>query len=249
MNRSELEKIREGVRFCRNQTNPGCEALLDYREGLALKKANHPLLFQIVQDPKIMIIGAVPGGLDSSGKLNYQELVNGQFSLGHKSAQGLGEIMKRTARLCDIKISHGIAELPTSRAVQNIHLECRNKMSLHVTNLVRCNAPTGWEKAETNLWSKAAHDCYAIHLSREVQAVNPIMIILLGMELARFLSKKEGWGRERMPITKWATNAGPLPFFGNEVFVTGWSHPGGRYFWIKGRKLWDLYADQMAKFI
>ena len=91
-----LDEIRDAMRLCRNTDNVGCTRLTEYRDQADVRGASHPVLFQVVPDARIMIIGAVPGSIDASkNKAAYQRLVNGQFSLGHKSAQGLGEIRGR----------------------------------------------------------------------------------------------------------------------------------------------------------
>lgn len=249
MSKFELQKIRDQLKSCYNQKNEGCQKLISYRERCNVIGAQHPLLFQIVKNPRIIIIGAVPGSIDAQGKSNYQSLVNGQFSLGHKSAQGLGEIMGRVSQLKDIDFSPGIFEIPTTLRFQNSHLKARERLGLHVTNLVKCNAPTGWEKESHALWVEAATACEKLHLKFEIDTVNPELVIFLGDKVASYFSKKEGWDREKMKITAWINEADYLPFFGRDRFITAWPHTGGRYFWIQGRKYWDLYAKQMARFI
>lgn len=242
-----LDEIRSSAKLCRNSNNAGCRYVTKYRDRLNVEGASHPVLFQIVSDTRIMIIGAVPGPIDS--KPSYQKLARGEFSLGHRSGQGLGMIMSRASRLMNISLSSEIEKIPTTLEIQESHLFARELLGLHVTDLVKCHAPRGWESNENRLWILAADACQSRHLAHEVEAADPEMVILLGKEVATYFSKRESWGRDRLRITKWAEQATHLPFYGKDRFITAWSHPGGTYFWIQGRKYWDTYARQMSGFI
>ena len=250
MSRRSLEEIRQTVENCRNRDNIGCAGLVDYRENSNALGASHPVLFQIVSGARIMIIGAVPGSIDSGqSKVNYQKLVNGQFSLGHKSAQGLGEIMGRVGEIKDIILPPGITDIPNTESIQRNHLLARGRLGLHVTNLVKCHASTSWENNEPSTWRQAGDACQTRHLAGEVSVLEPEMVILLGKPLADYFSGRENWRRRSLRISEWANEADYLPFYGEDRFVTSWVHPGGRYFWIQGKKYWDLYAQQMAEFV
>ncbi len=247
MNSSGLEEIRQMIESCRNRDNVGCKALIDYRENANVAGASHPVLFQIVNGARIMIIGAVPGSLDAAPA--YQRLVNGQFSLGYKSARGLGEIMVRVGEIRDIGLPSDLTRMPVTKHIQEKHLLARARLCLHVTNLVKCHAPKNWESKETEAWRLAGDACQSRHLASEVSALEPEMVVLLGKEVAYYFSDKENWGRQRLRISKWAEQAEYLTFFGKSRFVTAWAHPAGPYFWTQGKKYWDLYARQMAEFV
>ena len=247
-----LTAIRDTVEHCRNTDNIGCIELTKCRDQANVEGASHPVLFQIVPKAKITLIGAVPGSIDAdTGKVAYQKLVNAQFSLGHKSAQGLGEIMMRVGKIKDIDLPADIIRLPNAKTIQDKHLLARERLDLHVTNLVKCHAPTSWESNQTEKWKLAGHACESRHLTHEVSAIDPSMVIFLGKEVADYFSASESWGGKtnKLKISKWAHNAGYLKFYGKDRFVTAWTHPGGNYFWIQGRKQWDLYAEQMAEFV
>ena len=247
MNDRGLEEIRQAIENCRNRDNVGCAALVDYRENANVTGASHPVLFQIVEGARIMIIGAVPGSIDAVP--SYQRLVNGQFSLGYKSAQGLGEIMVRIGEIKDISLPPRLSDIPDTEDIQKNHLLARERLGLHVTNLVKCHAWTSWESTETDAWRLAGDACQSRHLASEVSAIEPEVVVLLGKEVADYFSDKENWGRHNLRITNWVEQAEHLPFYGKDRFVTAWAHPGGRYFWIQGKKYWDLYAQQMAEFV
>ena len=247
-----INRIRDAVRLCRNTDNIGCIELIQYRDRANAEGASHPLLFQAVPRARVMIIGAVPGPIDSStSKVDYQKLVDGQFSLGHRSAKGLGEIMMRVGKLGEINLPADITLMPTKESVQRSHLSARRRLRLHVTNLVKCNARASWERTENATWRRAARACERRHLEYEIAAVDPQMVVLLGQEVAAHFAIKESWGseRKRLKISAWAENADYLPFHGKNRFVTAWAHPGGNYFWIQGRKHWSLYAQQLAEFV
>ena len=247
-----LDGIRDAVKLCRNTDNIGCIKLIEYRNRANVRGASHPVLFQVVSDAQIMIIGAVPGSIDADQrKIAYQKLVDGQFSLGHKSAQGLGEIMTRVGQIKNIDLPNDLTRLPDVKSIQDNHLLARARLCLHVTNLVKCNAPTGWERDETALWRHGANACERRHLACEIAVIDPSMVILLGKEVADYFSMSESWGlqRNKLTISAWSKEAEYLPFYGKSRFVTAWIHPGGRYFWIQGREYWDLYAEQMAEFV
>lgn len=245
-----LNEVREGISLCRNRKNPSCRFLIDYRENKKVEGASHPLLFQIVSRPKIMIIGAVPGSIDTDpAKISYQRLVNCEFSLGHKSASGLGQIMELVGHSLGVEFPRTIKEIPLTEGIQKDHLNARNRLGLHVTNLVKCNAPTKWESSCNNEWRIASDACIEQHLKYEIEIVNPKMIILLGQNVAEYFSKREEWGRDKLKISKWADEATNLPFHGRTRFVTAWCHPGGNFFWIQGKKYWNLYAEQISEFM
>ena len=247
-----LDRIRDAVKLCRNTDNIGCIQLTGYRDQANVEGASHPVLFQVVPNAKIMIIGAVPGSIDAStDKAAYQRLVNGQFSLGHRSAKGLGEIMMRVGRGKRIDVPAEITHLPDKKEIQESHLLARERLGLHVTNLVKCHACTGWERKQTATWIQTANACERRHLAQEIEVVDPSMVILLGKEVADYFSEAESWGleRKRLKISTWAEQADHLPFYGKNRFVTAWIHPGGTYFWIQGRRFWDLYARQLAEFV
>lgn len=245
-----LERIREQIANCRNCDNEACAGLVRYRERADVDGASHPVLFQVVPKAKVIIIGAVPGSIDaSSNKAAYQKLVNGQFSLGHRSAQGLGEIMHRVGKAKGIPLPNTLTDLPSSQDVQKDHLDARHSLGLHVTNLVKCNACTQWESKKNAAWRKAADACQERHLRQELAEVNPKLVVLLGAEVARYFSDKEGWRRGSLGITHWIERTERLPFLGRQVLVTAWAHPGGTYFWIQGKCYWDAYAKQLARFV
>ena len=197
-----------------------------------------------------MLIGAVPGSIDADpGKAAYQKLVRGQFSLGHKSAQGLGEIMMSVGKIKDINLPADITRLPTEKGIQDAHLRARRRRGLHVTNLVKCHAWTSWEQDYNPTWRQAGDACERRHLSEEIAVVDPSMVVLLGKEVADYLSKSESWGMEGVKISDWAEHADYRQLHGKNRFVTAWIHPGGRFFWIQGRKYWNSYAKQIAEFV
>ncbi len=247
-----VAEIRDAVEHCRNTDNIGCTKLIKYREHENVEGADHPVLFQTVSKAKIMLIGAVPGSIAADErKIAYQKLVNAQFSLGHKSAQGLGEIMMRVGKIKDIDLPDDIIRLPDTETIQDKHLLTRERLGLHVTNLVKCHAPTSWENTNNTIWRKTAGVCVRRHLANEIKTLDPSMIILLGNEVVNYIASNESWKLEvsKLKISTWAQNARYLQFHGKDRFVTAWIHPGGNYFWIQGRKQWDLYAKQMAEFI
>lgn len=247
-----LTEIRDAVEHCRNTDNIGCTELIKYRDRANAEGANHPVLFQIVPKAKIMLIGAVPGSIDADvRKVAYQKLVNAQFALGHKSAMGLGEIMIKAGKIKGIDLPEDITRLPDTKGIQDKHLLARERLGLHVTNLVKCHAHTSWESNHTTLWKLASNACERRHLMNEVRVTDPSMIILLGKEVIEYVSETESWGSEvsKLKISEWAYHARYLSFYGKDRFVTAWIHPGGRYFWIQGKRHWGLYAKQMAKYI
>ena len=247
-----LAEIRSDVELCRNADNTGCITLIKYRNEANVEGASHPVLFQTVPKSKIMLIGAVPGSIDADArKAVYQKLVNAQFALGHKSAMGLGEIMMRAGKIKGIDLPADITRLPDTKRIQDKHLLARERLGLHVTNLVKCHAPTSWESTDTTLWKLASNACERRHLVNEVKATDPSMIILLGKEVIEYVSETESWAPQvnKLKISKWAYHARHLPFYGKDRFVSAWIHPGGRYFWIQGKRHWDLYAEQMAEFL
>lgn len=244
-----LDGIRDSLKLCRNTGNAGCIELIEYRDKANVDGASHPVLFQVVEHAKIMVIGAVPGSIDASpDKVAYQKLVNGQFSLGHKSAQGLGEIMMRVGNTGNIELPEDIICLPTTIEAQDSHLFARERLGIHVTNLVKCHARRGWEDSSTPNWLKAACSCERSHLAYEIETIDPSMVILLGKRVADYFSESESWGLEGTRISDWAERADSLRFYGKNRFITAWIHPGGPYFWIQGREYWDLYAEQMSGF-
>ena len=247
-----LAEIRSDVEHCRNNDNTGCITLIKYRTQENVEGADHPVLFQIVPKAEIMLIGAVPGSISADArKVAYQKLVNAQFSLGHKSAQGLGEIMMRVGKIKGIDLPTDIIRLPNIRTIQDKHLLARERLDLHVTNLVKCHAPTSWESTNNTIWRKTASACVRRHLASEIKALDPSLIILLGKDVVDYVASNESWKLEvsKLKISTWAQNARYLRFHGKDRFVTAWVHPGGNYFWIQGRKHWDLYAKQMAEFV
>lgn len=247
-----LEDIRDAVKHCRNTDNIGCIKLTDYRDNANVAGASHPVLFQIAPKASIMIIGAVPGSIDAdTRKIAYQKLVNAQFSLGHKSAIGLGEIMMRVGKIKKIDFPVDITHLPDTKEIQDKHLSAREHLGLHVTNLVKCHAPTSWESNHTTLWRRASNACERRHLLDEIKAADPSMIILLGKEVIEYFSESEAWESRvsKLKISEWAYHARYLPFHGKDRFVSAWTHPGGRYFWIQGQRHWNFYAKQMAEFV
>ena len=249
---NSLKQIRDTVRNCRNADNIGCVTVTKYRDQKNVEGACHPVLFQIVPKARIVIIGAVPGSIDADPtKEAYQKLVNGQFSLGHKSAQGLGEIMIKVGKIKGIDLPQDATRLPDSKSIQDDHLSARKRLGLHVTNLVKCPAPTGWENSEKKLWKQAARACESRYLTHEIEATNPSMIILLGQRVVDYISEKESWDSSvsRLKISAWAQQARYLSCYGRERLVSAWVHPGGKYFWIQGKAFWDSYAEQMAEFI
>ena len=248
-----LDEIRAAIKRCRNTDNAGCIQLTAYREQANVEGASHPVLFQAVPNAKIMLIGAVPGSIDAdASKAAYQRLVRGQFSLGHKSAQGLGEIMTRVGKTKNIDLPVDIIRLPDKKRIQENHLLARDRLGLHVTNLVKCHAPPKWESNCTAAWRRTANACTSKYLTQEVKAIDPSMVVLLGRQVADYISESESWRSEikRLNISTWAQHANYLPFYGKSRFVTAWTHPGGPYFWTRqGRKDWDMYAEQMAQFV
>ena len=247
-----LDEIRTAAKLCRNTDNNGCVQLTEYRDQANVEGASHPVLFQVVPNAKITLIGAVPGSIDAdASKAAYQKLVRGQFSLGHKSARGLGEIMMRVGKIKSIDLPPDITDLPNKKNIQENHLLARERLGLHVTNLVKCYAPTGWESGYTTIWKRTASACESRYLTQEIKTTDPAMVVLLGKEVADYISESESWGLEgnKLKISAWAEQASYLPCYGKNRFVTAWIHPGGRYFWIQGRKYWDLYAEQMAEFV
>ncbi len=247
-----LGEIRVAVEQCRSTDSPGCIQLTEYRDRASIEGASHPVLFQVVPHARVMLVGAVPGGIDTDArKAAYQKLVGGQFALGHKSAQGLGEIMTRVGVIRGIDLPKGLTSLPDSNGIQENHLRARERLGLHVTNLVKCHAPTGWESSNTALWKKTADACTGRHLAYEVEAVDPEMVIFLGKQAADYVSQREAWGLEgnKLKISAWAEQAGYRPCYGKPRFVTAWVHPGGRYFRAQGQRYWDLYAEQLAQFV
>lgn len=244
---STLNDIRTSVCRCRNSDNRGCRYVTGYRDRLNVEGASHPVLFQIVPNPRIMIIGAVPGAIDS--KLSYQKLVRGEFSLGHRSGRGLGMIMAQVARLKNINLSPEIEKLPTTLGIQKNHLLARERLGLHVTDLVKCHAPTKWETDENRLWNLASDACQARFLSHEINIVDPKLTILLGQTVASYFSKRESWNRDNLRITKWIQSTATLPIYDKNRLITAWAHPGGTYFWTRGKEYWDDYARQMADFV
>lgn len=252
LSKTTLDEIRDAIERCRNTDNDGCIALTSYRDQANVNGASHPILFQVVSDARIIIIGAIPGSIGANaGKAAYQKLVNGQFSLGHKSAQGLGEIMMRVGHLKKIILPTEITSLPDTKYIQEDHLRARERLGLHVTNLVKCPAPTGWESNQSATWKATSYACKVRHLAEEIRIVDPSMVILLGKEVADYFSVSESWDLEgnKLRISNWADHAGYLPFYGKSRFVTAWIHPGGRYYWMQGQQYWNLYAKQMAEFV
>ena len=244
-----LDEIRNGIKVCRNTDNIGCVCLTQYRDRTGAEGADHPILFQIVPKAKIMVIGPVPGPIEAGpAKAAYQRLVRGQFSLGHKSAQGLGEIMMRVGQIKNIDLPADITRFPGREDVQKHHSRARQRLGLHVTNLVKCQAPRSWETNETATWTGTAEACERRHLAHEISVIDPSMVVLLGKRVADYFSRVESWGLEgnRCTITAWVRRANYLPFYGKNRFVTAWIHPGGTYFWIQGRGYWDMYAKQLA---
>ncbi len=250
-----LSEIRNNIEHCRNTDNLGCITLTEYRDKANVEGASHPVLFQTVSRAKIMLIGAEPGSIDAdTSKAVYQSLVNAQFSLGHKSAVGLGEIMMRVGKIRQINLPLDITRIPITEDVQNKHLLARERLGLHITNLVKCHAPTSWETDCSKDWQFVANACTSRHLMNEIEAIDPPMIILLGQQVLDYVAKRESWAMRRkdLKISTWAANqAGYLRCFGKERFVTAWAHPGGNYFSIpkQGKMHWDLYAKQIAAFV
>ncbi len=222
---NSLKQIRDAVRNCRNADNIGCVTVTKYRDQKNVEGASHPVLFQIVPKARIAIIGAVPGSIDADPtKEAYQKLVNGQFSLGHKSAQGLGEIMMRVGNIKRIDLPCRITRLPDTRSIQDDHLLARKRLGLHATNLVKCPAPTGWENSEKELWKQAARACESRHLANEIESIDPSMIILLGQRVVDYIAERESWGSSvsRLKISEWAQQARYLPCYGRERLVSAW---------------------------
>ncbi|MCK6472711.1 MAG: hypothetical protein L6R28_13295 [Planctomycetes bacterium] len=245
-----LLELREGIRACRNHGNAGCAELIAYLDEKAVPGASHPLLFQHVPKARVMIVGSVPGGIGTNtAKANYQNLVNGEYSIGHKSAQGLGVIMRAADKLKGHESSPLLEELPTTPEAQQAHLDARARLGLHVTNIVKCYAPTGWDQEKGGRWPVAADACAERFLKREFELVDPAAVILLGAIVAGWFSRREGWKREKLRIRDWTAQAGPLECFGKPRYVTAWAHPGGQGFWASERKQWPTYAEQLAKFI
>ena len=245
-----IKQIRDAVEHCRNTDNIGCTELIKYRDQENAEGASHPVLFQIVPKAKIMLIGAVPGAIET--KTAYQKLVNAQFSLGYTSAHGLGKIMKRVGKIKGIDLPGDITRLPNEKNIQNNHLLARERLGLHITNLVKCHAPKSWESKQTPTWKQAGHACERKHLTHEVAVVDPSMVILLGQKVAEYFSVSEAWDRKRikLAISKWAYQACFLPCYGKDRFVTAWVHPASTEFWThRGKRHWDLYAKQMADYI
>lgn len=244
----DLKNLRSDLQSCRNCANAGCAELIAYRDACAVPGASHPLLFQIVPSAKIMVIGSVPGGIGTTqAKAKYQNMVNGQWSLGHKSAQGLGMIMRFAGKLKGMDLSPLLEALPVTPEAEKAHLEARARMGLHVTSIVKCYAPTGWEQNKGSRWPLDADVCAERFLKREFGLVDPKAVILLGAVVAKWFSTREGWNRKKFKIRDWTAQAGPLRCFGRERFVTAWSHPGGTGFWAGERKQWPAYAEQMAR--
>ena len=248
-----LTEIRGAVEHCRNTDNIGCTELIKYRDQTNVEGANHPVLFQIVPKVKIMVIGAVPGSIAADArKVAYQKLVNAQFSLGDKSAKGLGEIMMQVGNIKGIDLPTDIIRVPNTETIQDKHLLARERLGLHVTNLVKCDARTGWEKTKNKEWTLAANSCANRHLTHEFEIMDPPMVILLGQQVLDYIAERESWRMKRkdLKISTWAAEqAGYFQCYGKERFVTAWTHPGGNYFHIQGREHWGLYAEQMADYI
>ena len=247
-----LDQVRNALKACRNTETIGCIKLTQYRDHANAEGASHPVLFQIVPRANIVVIGSVPGAIEAGpGKAGYQEIARGQFSLGHKSGQGLGQIIARVGKLKSIDLPPGVTDFPSTPQVQSNHLQARQRLGLHVTNLVKCQAWTRWESKETATWIETAKACEERHLAREISLVDPSMVVLLGKHVAHYFSRAESWGLEgkKGTIASWLESAGFMTFHGKDRFVTAWAHTGGPYFWTEGRSYWDDYARQMARFV
>ena len=243
-----LTEIRDAVEHCRNTDDIGCIELIKYRDQENVEGASHPVLFQIVPKPKIMLIGAVPGPIET--KTAYQKLVNAQFSLGYTSAKGLGEIMMRVGKIKGIDLPGDITRLPNEKSIQDNHLLARERLGLHITNLVKCHAPKAWESNQTSTWKQTGHACEGRHLAHEMTVVDPSIVILLGQKVAEYFSVSEAWNRNKLEISKWAYQARYFPCYGKDRFITAWVHPASTEFWTqRGKKHWCLYAEQMADFV
>ena len=132
-----LGQLRKALKSCRVQTNEGCRTLIRYRDGKKTPGAGHPLLFQLVPKARMIIVGSVPGGIASNNaKASYQALLNGQYCLGHKSAQGLGQIMLLAGKSKGIHLPQELAEVPLTEAIQRRHLDARARLGLHVTKFI-----------------------------------------------------------------------------------------------------------------
>ena len=149
-----------------------------------------------------MLIGAVPGSIDADpGKAAYQRLVRGQFSLGHRSAQRLGETMMRVGKIKGHQPASGYNSPPHQEEYSGrpssgtqAPRSSRNQ-SCQVSRLDKLGA-----KSYNPTWKQAGDACERRHLS----VVDPSMVVLLGKEVADYLSKSESWGMEGVKISEWA---------------------------------------------
>ena len=67
--------------------------------------------------------------------------------------------MMRVGKIKNIDLPSDIVYLPDSKTIQENHLLARERLGLHVTNLVKCYAPTGWESKYTTIWRQTANAC------------------------------------------------------------------------------------------
>ena len=102
-----LDEIRDGVRACRNNENPACHRLIEYRVGESAPGASHPVLFQLVPNARVMIIGAwghvfLGTGQEVLGLLRtaigrFRELVAGRLLVQPRTIAPAGQGSKRLA--------------------------------------------------------------------------------------------------------------------------------------------------------
>ena len=147
------------------------------------------------------------------------------------------------------RIPAELEKTPLTQELQDLHLDARARLGLHVTNIVKCYAETKFETNQADLWRQAASACCDKFLKVEFELVDPECVVLLGSAVAQWFSAREGWGYEALKISEWADQAADLSCFGKKRFVTAWPHTGGNYFHIQGKVKWPLYAEQLAKFV
>jgi len=82
----------------------------------------------------------VPGGIGTTpAKAKYQNMVNGQWSLGHKSAQGLGMVMRMAGKLKGMDLSPLLEALPVTPQAEKAHLDARARMRCSWRGLWKVN--------------------------------------------------------------------------------------------------------------
>ena len=114
------DEIRDAVNLCRNTANIGCIKTDSIAQsGYTFEVPAIPYSFKWSPMRKIMIIGGCfPAQLTLiKGRLLIRNWPMGKFSLGHKSAQGLGEIMTRVGQIKNIDLPNGLTRLPDVRSV------------------------------------------------------------------------------------------------------------------------------------